>query len=319
MSLANFLKLVWNEQVKLFNRKSSWVMIGFILVLVIINGVMTQFFGTDEQETVYSDNWREELVAENEKILAESNEEDMGFYLGQEQLAKNTFYLEEDQKPIAYDALTFTYESYMLLLLITIFTIIVASSIVANEFKWGTIKLLLIRPIERSKILFAKYVSVFLFAGILMIVLLVFSFLVGAVLFGVNGLSGDILLTKPMGGYEIANAWAATFQEYGLNLVALVVMATLAFMISVLFRSSAMAIGLSIFLLMAGNGLVLFLSKYTWAKFILFANLNLGQYFNGGTPLIEGMTLAFSITVLVAYFVVFIVASFWSFTKRDIA
>ena len=80
-----------------------------------------------------------------------------------------------------------------------------------------------------------------------------------------------------------------------------------------------MAIGLSIFLLMAGNGLVLFLSKYAWAKFILFANLNLGQYFNGATPTIEGMTLAFSVTVLVTYFVVFIVAAFWSFTKRDIA
>ena len=40
------------------------------------------------------------------------------------------------------------------------FSIIIAGGIVASEFNWGTIKLLLIRPIDRGKILASKYMAV---------------------------------------------------------------------------------------------------------------------------------------------------------------
>lgn len=80
-----------------------------------------------------------------------------------------------------------------------------------------------------------------------------------------------------------------------------------------------MAIGLSIFLMFAGNTLVMFVSQYSWSKYILFANTNLQQYFNGSEPMIEGMSLAFSLTVLAIYFAVFLAAAWTAFTKRDIA
>ncbi len=80
-------------------------------------------------------------------------------------------------------------ENAGLTMLVSLFTIIVAASIVSSEFKWGTIKLLLIRPISRGKILWTKYVNVLIFS----ISMLIFSFLInliiGAILFGINGLS----------------------------------------------------------------------------------------------------------------------------------
>ena len=45
-----------------------------------------------------------------------------------------------------------------------LFAIIIAAGIVASEFNWGTIKLLLIRPIDRGKILASKYLAVIAFA-----------------------------------------------------------------------------------------------------------------------------------------------------------
>ena len=49
--------------------------------------------------------------------------------------------------------------SASMVLVITVFTIIIAGDILAGEFSSGTIKLLLIRPANRLKILIAKYIS----------------------------------------------------------------------------------------------------------------------------------------------------------------
>ncbi|MFC4355581.1 ABC transporter permease [Chryseomicrobium palamuruense] len=316
--MANFLKLVWNEQIKLFAKKSTWVMVGMLVVLVIGAGLLTYFFSGDVVNKEYGDNWREELTAENEKYQAEMSEEEFGGMYYQLDVERNTYHLEENIRPLSYDAWQFTFDNTLFMTLISLFAIITAASIVSNEFKWGTIKLLLIRPISRWKILLSKYVSVFVFVALLVVVLLISSMLVGGILFGLNGLSPNMVM-QTMNGFAEQNIPQAILRDYGFGLVSLIVMTTFAFMVSTLFRSSAMAIGLSIFLLMAGGAIVGFLSRYEWAKFILFANTNLAQYFNGNTPMIEGMTLVFSVTVLIVYLVIFIAVAFGTFQKRDVA
>jgi ABC-2 type transport system permease protein len=58
--------------------------------------------------------------------------------------------------------------------------------------------------------------------------------------------------------------------------------------------------------------------KFSWAKYILFANTDLMQYFEG-SPLINGMSLSFSFSVLTIYFLVFHFLAFYIFNKRDVA
>src|SRR5690625_7874969 len=94
-------------------------------------------------------------------------------------------------------------------------------------------------------------------------------------------------------------------------------MATFAFMISTVFRSSALAIGLAIFLMMAGNQIDFAFAEYPWAKYILFANTDLQQYTNVNV-LIGSMTLGFYISELIVYYVNFIGLYWLIFTKRDI-
>lgn len=57
--------------------------------------------------------------------------------------------------------------------------------------------------------------------------------------------------------------------------------------------------------------------KFEWAKYSLFANTNLMDYFNG-QPLFEDMTIGFSIAVLIVYFILFNLIAFLFFVKRDV-
>ena len=52
---------------------------------------------------------------------------------------------------------------------IIILILMVASTIVAEEFTTGTIKLLLIKPFSRGKILLSKYLTVILFSVLIII------------------------------------------------------------------------------------------------------------------------------------------------------
>lgn len=293
-------------------------MFAALLIVAIGGGIITKFFGTESDFKEYGDDWQSELQAENTQLTAEMKEEEFTGFMNEMTIAENNYHIENDIKPQPYDGWEYVLENSFLTSVISLFTIIVAAGIISNEFKWGTIKLLLIRPISRTKILLSKYLSVLIFAFTLLVFLLASSWLVGAVLFGLNGLN-PMVVQDLMPGYVQNDVIGEIVKSYGFSLVTLVMMATFAFMISAIFRSSGMAIGLAIFLMMAGNAIVAFLSQYEWSKYILFANTNLAQYTNGMEPVIPGMSMTFSIIVLLVYFVIFIAAAWAAFTKRDVA
>jgi len=204
-----------------------------------------------------------------------------------------------------------------LLSIVSLLTIIIAAGIVANEFRWGTIKLLLIRPISRTKILTSKYIAVLLFALFTLLFVLIFSWIIGALFFGLEGLNPHIVIQED-GNYAYVSVIKEILSGYGYKLINLVMMTTFAFMISTIFRNSSLAIGTAIFLMMAGNSIVGIFAERSFAKYILFANTDLEQYATGNV-LIEGMTLGFSITVLLIYYIVFVVLAWIFFAKRDVA
>lgn len=296
-------------------------MIGLIILFTAGAGGILKYLDNDNEQPV-SKEWQAELLAQNE-----SYEKDI------EELAHNEILVTDLQRTIAINEYRIEhnippYEEYSLwgfvndvtpiIDFVGMFTIIIAAGIVASEFSWGTIKLLLIRPIKRSKILAAKYFTVLIFGAILLTTLYVFSVIVGAILFGTPETSvphltyvNNKVIEQPMGVY--------LFILYGLKSISMIMLATMAFMISAAFRNSSLAIGLSLFLLLMGGGLTQLISlKFDWAKYILFANTDLMQYFDGG-PMVEGMTLTFSLVMLVIYFIIFQFLAFYIFKKRDVA
>ncbi|HLR11660.1 MAG TPA: ABC transporter permease subunit [Sporosarcina sp.] len=305
------LNLIQNEWMKIWQKKSSWITI--IVFIAIIAGMLTLV--KVAENTFMSD----ETIAEDEKqlqeieaqladpSLTEAEREDLE--VEQEMMMVSI----ESSEPSTREGMVI--ETYGMMALVTLMTIIVSSGIVSAEFSQGTIKMLLARPVKRWKILLSKYITVLLYSLLLTVILFVVTYITSSILFPkvledtVTFSGGEVAANKVLGKalYMMFLGWINT-----------VVISTLAFMIGTIFRSTSLAIGISIFLYFTGNTIVLFLTKYDFAKYILFANTDLTQY-ETGYVLIDGLSMSFSATVIAVYAVLFLLLSFLSFIKRDVA
>ncbi|MDB5052198.1 MAG: family transporter protein [Bacilli bacterium] len=196
--------------------------------------------------------------------------------------------------------------------------IIIAADSVAGEFSGGTIKLLLIRPASRSKILLSKYISIVVFLVILLILLFVTSILLSGLFFGFKGAAEPFTYIGAGGVSHQISMVSHVFGAYAFESVELLLILTMAFMLSTVFRSSAIAISVSIVALFVGGIIGNIIMPFSWAKYYLFLNTDLSVYMYDKAP-IKGMTLSFSIIVLIIYFLIFNVLSWTIFKKRDVA
>lgn len=193
----------------------------------------------------------------------------------------------------------------------TIFCVVIAAEAVAGEFTWGTIKLLLIRPWSRSKILASKYLTVIIFSILSTLVVIVMATGMSYLLFSHDG---------PSGSGNALTLWGYLYVDLFITLA-------IAFMVSSVFRSGALAIGLSLFIMFSQSIFSLIFNpvRYEWAKYVLFNNMDLSKYMTSGADFAlmggpsAGMTLGFSIAVLAVYYVIFMVISWVVFSKRDVA
>jgi len=311
------MNLIANEMMKIFKKTSTYIMIGLLIVIIIGIGGLSKYFEVKDGQTVESGDWKQALNAETEQMKADAAAIPQNASFFNKQIAINEYRLANDLPP-PNETNTWVFLNDMISIIdfIAIITITVAAGIVASEFSTGTIKLLLIRPVSRVKILLSKYVSVILFSVGMLLLSFFVLMLVGAVLFGF-GDAGSYLAYVDGEVVERTQLGNALFM-YAVSSIGLFMLTTMAFMVSAAFRNSSLAIGLSIFLLMAGVNLTYILSmKFDWAKYSLFANISLMDYIDG-EPLVEGMTLGFSVGVLVVYFLIFHLVSLLFFVKRDV-
>lgn len=316
-------KLIQNELMKIFKRPGTYVMIGLLVLMASVAGAFIKY---QESGGTVPDNseWKKGLQMENASLQKQVEEmegqvpaEQINYF--KQQIATNEYRMEHNLSPnVDYSVWEFVTDVLPIIDFAGMFTIIIAAGIVASEFNWGTIKLLLIRPISRGKILVAKYLTVLIFALVVLGICFGYSTVLGFALFG-GPETANPYLNYHQGTITEQSMFVHLLTSYGLNSISMMMLATMAFMISAVFRSSSLAIGISLFLMFTGSQLTTLVAmKYDWAKYILFANTDLTQYFEG-YPLIEGMTLPFSIIMLVIYFVLFQLLAHIVFKKRDVA
>lgn len=314
-------RLVYNEWIKIFRRAGTYIMMAIIILCVIAVGFFTKSYS--DLDGSPNQDWKEEVRNQIQADKAELEDipksaEAYKKYL-QQQIAINEYRLENNIPPDQENtAWTFVKDNTSLISLVGLFSIIVAAGIVASEFSWGTIKLLLIRPISRFKILLSKYIAALLFVVAMLFILFISSYILGAILFGTGG-ENQVHLAYENGKVVEQSILFYLIKTYFYQSIGSIMLMTMAFMISSVFRNSSLAIGISIFLLFIGDTVTsLIAMKYDWAKYLLFANTNLMQYFDG-VPIVEGMTLGFSITMLIIYFLIFQILAFTVFIKRDVS
>ncbi|NRD75949.1 ABC transporter permease [Bacillus sp. BRMEA1] len=314
------VNLIKNEWMKIFRRPGTYVMITILILSTLLVGIVSKY--QEKGPGAADKNWVQTLKEENDALKKQMEQSrskvEKQYY--KKEIVINNYRIQHNLPPkeTKYHVWSFVKDASDLIILTGLFTIIVAAGIVASEFNWGTIKLLLIRPINRTKILLSKYFTVILFALFMLAILFAFSAALGAVLFGMPNQSVPYL-NYYNGKVTEQNIVIHLLIYYGLNSIKMMMLVTMAFMISTVFRNSSLAIGLSLFLLFTGDQFTALLAlKFSWAKFILFANTDLMQYIEG-TPLVDGMTMTFSIIMLIIYFIIFHFLSFFVFNKRDVA
>ena len=321
--MLRMLNLIQNENMKIFRRLSTYIMLGLLIIIVVAAGVISK--NTAQQASINTD-WKTQLTQDNTTMQKSLTDMQTipGIDLEQSRAAveknikTNNYRIEHNLPPVQGKIVWgFVTDMASTISIVSLFVIIIAAGIVAGEFNSGTIKLLLIRPLKRWKVLLSKYLAVLLFALDALILLFVASFLVGGILYGWSGV-GQPYLGYTNGNVTEINMLGHIFTTYAYACVNLLMMVTFAFMISTVFRSNSLAVGISLFLMYTGTILVTLLSKYSWVKYILFANTDLTVYTNG-LPVAKGMTMTFSLLVLAAYFIIFNAISWGVFTKRDVA
>jgi ABC-2 type transport system permease protein len=310
------LNLIRNENMKLYRRPRTLLMIGLMIAAVLLLSIMEWYY--DESR---GGAWQDAIVVKKqhyEMQLQESrfNEEQKANF--QKQILLLDYHLQHNIQTEVGTMWDGTMSAAEMVVLITLFTVIVAGDSMAGEFSTGTIKLLLIRPARRLKIMASKYIAMIQFGLLLLLLLFVTSVLTNGLLYEFGDLDLPLLDFDSSGQIVEKSMMATLWQTYLLNGVATIMYVTMAFMISTVFRSSALAIGFSIFALFASMMLMEVLQPYDWSKYLLLANLDLTQYFHG-KPYQEGMTLTFSVVMLSIYYLLFNFTSWLVFTRRDVA
>ncbi|MET3657579.1 ABC transporter permease [Sporosarcina psychrophila] len=310
------LKLIQNEWMKLWSKKATWIMTALLVVAIL--GMLGLTKWIDTMSNYDEPDWKTSVQGE--------------LTITKEQLGTTTLVdsererLEDKEKVLEYrlansiEPLNGNSRESMIMnsggigSIAVLLTVIVAAGIVASEFTQGTIKMLLSRPVKRWKILTSKYVTVILFGILLMLIGFIVS-IFGAYLFFQSGQGQELVWN----GKEVVevSVWGKGLYILLLSFGNVFVTATFAFMIGSVFRSSSLAIGLSLFIYFMGSTLVMLLAKYEVVKYIVFTHMDLTIY-ETDFRIVEGITMSFSLAVLAVYIVIFLIISYTTFIKRDI-
>ena len=209
------------------------------------------------------------------------------------------------------------YEIFIIIILVMI-----AGTIVSEEFNKGTVKLLLVRPYSRTKILLAKWIACVLIFLLAVLCIAVAQFIIGGILFGWEGVTQSNIIQYDFNlGKVVEFTW---WQYLGILFITklplyLLVM-TIAFALSTIFTNSAFAIVIALLGYMSTSIINTLATAYQIdiLRYFITMNWNIDQYLFGALPPFEGMTLAFSIIICILYFLVLMLASVIAFKKKNI-
>ena len=211
------------------------------------------------------------------------------------------------------------YNSFEIFIIIII--VMIAGTMVSEEFSKGTIKLLLIKPYKRSTILAAKLISSFIILLLVIVLIIGMQFIVGGIIKGFDSFANPVM---------IYNHHTNELQEMGMigylgitllgKLPIYISLMILAFAISTIFTNSALSIAITLLGYM-GSSLVNTLGlalKLNWLKFFITPNWDLSQQFFGRLPDYEGLSIGFSVAIVVVYLLIMLVPTFIVFKKKNI-
>lgn len=196
-----------------------------------------------------------------------------------------------------------------------------AGSIVSTEFDKGTIKLLLIRPYSRNKILLSKYIVSMFMIIFAILSAFIMQLIVGGIFFGFSSLNIPVVIYNFVQNKVIhINLFKYIFDNVLAVLPEFILLATLAFAISTITNVSTLGVALPIVGVGAADiiNLIAINRNIIPLKYFVTLNWNFTNYLYGGVNSFPTLSIPFSILICTIYFLIMIITAFIVFNKRNI-
>ncbi len=225
---------------------------------------------------------------------------------------------------------------------IGILLVILAGSSVASEFSQGTIRLLLIRPKKRSKILASKLLSLLIVLAGYMLCAYVVMFAVSMIFGGIGDIIAPDLLTIGESVVEVT-PFITTFARMLICSVTPIILTLFAFMLSVITRKTSLSIALPLVYSQIVSGIVFSIGSvlsifYGFVKYtpLLYTDMSgfntyfLSQYVSGSSlsgiiqsvtgtaSALSGGVLAIGLAYNFAAAIIITAISFAVFSRKEI-
>lgn len=196
-----------------------------------------------------------------------------------------------------------------------------AGSIVSTEFDKGTIKLLLIRPYSRNKILLSKYIVSMFMIIFAILSAFIMQLIIGGILFGFSSLNIPVIIYNFVQNKVMhINLFKYIFDNVLAILPEFILLATLAFAISTITNVSTLGVALPIVGVGAADiiNLIAINRNIIPLKYFVTLNWNFTNYLYGGVNSFPTLSIPFSILICAIYFLIMIITAFIVFNKRNI-
>lgn len=206
-------------------------------------------------------------------------------------------------------------------LFIMIIVATVAGSIVSTEFDKGTIKLLLIRPYSRNKILLSKYIVSMFMIIFAILSAFIMQLIIGGIFFGFSSLNIPVVIYNFVQNKVMhINLFKYIFDNVLAVLPEFILLATLAFAISTITNVSTLGVALPIVGVGAADiiNLIAINRNIIPLKYFVTLNWNFTNYLYGGVNSFPTLSIPFSILICAIYFLIMIITAFIVFNKRNI-
>lgn len=321
-----FAALVRNETLKLLRRRRFAIVVGIMFVIL----TLVSYSQYRQLREMRNENWRAELqerVARYENRLRRGRINPSWARSMRAEVRRLQFYLDRGINPEQPTAplVVRTFANAAGFLLLPLLVAVLGSDIVSAENAEGTDKLLLTRPVRRWKILSAKLVTLWMFASVTLLIGALLSYLVTAPVLPPGGWDAP-----SFNGFQFAGdsmnfdsvrqlpLWKDALIAYGLEWYALLAVASIALMLSVIFKSSAASIGTMLASLIGGTILTRVSPDWTAGKYLFVSALPLPDYYSGQAPPYDGMSMSFCIALLGIWAVAALIVAYGLFIRRDV-
>ena len=215
--------------------------------------------------------------------------------------------------------------------IIIVFTVVIAAGMLAGEQSSGTLKLLLIRPYSRSKILTSKLLATMIFATIFLLFSTIVLFLIGLFTMGAN--FTPILCVFNASSAFVVSPFVLLLIYLACILFKILMYILLALAISAMFRSNVAAVGVSIVLYFVLSIFGTIFAGTYWYGYLPFSNLDLFKYLGGSfiangslsplqvifsTPMFYEGSFTYSLLISLGIGLILLSLTYLIFRKREV-